>query len=971
MPNVSQLIRFRRQQRARELRRPWSKIGLVSGILISLLAVILTVAGLWWTIDLTKDLPSIDKLAALLEPPNGSLLQPTRLYDRTHDHIILTLENPAAAGKQYLRVGKNGQEGANQVSPYLVDATTAELDPDFWNHHGYTLVGISEGTHPTVAQRLISDLVLENEPPSISRSIRERLLAAQVTAKYGREKVLEWYLNNAQYGDLIYGIDSAAKAYFGKSATNLSLAESAMLVAVAEMPSIDPSTGSTILKQQQELIIQKMLVDGYITGEETRKALNEALQYQVQTETPTVAPAFTEQVLMQLSSVMPLERIRRGGFEIITSLDYELQSQADCAVKIQLARIQGTEPNPATFDGSPCEASHLLPTLQTVAETPSEDLKAEVVILDPKSGQILAMVGDAGAGVLPSNQGTHPAGSITSPFLYLTAFTRGMSPANLLWDLPSNNGADFSIPEQNDLTRGSTASYQGPVSLRKAFANDYPGAAAEVLAQVGAENVQSTENQFGINTLEVIQNIRIPLENLYSQPLTLLESVQAYAVLANLGVMSGQPGLGNVAGNSQNKLGASSVLSVVGADGEVWLDWTTPQELPVVSPQIAYLTTNVLSDEKARWPTLGHPNALEIGRPAGAKVSLNAEASDAWAVGYITQLAIGVWMGHSTDEVGGITSEMPAGVWHALMQYATSQMLIQDFTIPEGISRVQVCDPSGMLVTPLCPVIAQEVFLAGNEPTQVDNLYRKFFVNRETGLLATLFTPSELVDEKVYLDVSPEALDWAKQSGLPISPEIYDDISPPSSASEEVQLSSPKMVDYVSGQLVIKGSAGGEGFAYYRLQVGEGLYPQEWIQIGEDVDHPVMEGFLGTWDTRGVEGIYVVELLVVRQDKRVDRAMIQVTVDNVAPRVQILSPIVDEQFSSQLNPTIIINVSASDNLAVQRVEYYIDNKLESTLFEPPWITLWTAQPDEHILTVKAYDLAGNASEGSTAFFMLK
>ncbi len=163
------------------------------------------------------------------------MFQPTRLYDRTHEHVILTLENPAAAGKQYLYVGKNGQASLDQVSQDLVDATITELDPQFWHHPGYTFGGIYEGNHPTLAQRLISDLVLVDESPSVKRNIRERLLAAQVTAKYGREKVLEWYLNIAQFGELIYGADAAARAYYGKPATDLTLAEAAMLTALARI----------------------------------------------------------------------------------------------------------------------------------------------------------------------------------------------------------------------------------------------------------------------------------------------------------------------------------------------------------------------------------------------------------------------------------------------------------------------------------------------------------------------------------------------------------------------------------------------------------------------------------------------------------------------------------------------------------------------------------------------------------------
>jgi membrane peptidoglycan carboxypeptidase len=971
MPTVSQTIKFRRQRHASELHKPWLKLGLVSGLLISMLLVIFTMAGIWYYLDLTRNLPSVDVLPSLLEPPNGTLLQPSRLYDRTHEHVILTLENPAASGRQYLFVGTNDKAGVNQASQYLVDATIAVFEPGFWKSPGYTLTGMSEGTHSTLAQLLISNLVLDDELPSLRRSIRERMLAAQVTAEFGRENILEWYLNSAQYGEYIYGADAAARAYFGMSATNLSLAEAAMLTAIGKTPSIKPMIGSQYLKDQQEQVIQAMYRYGFIRLDEAQKAFTEDLQFQTQIETHPLAPAFTDLVLMQLSSVLPLERISRGGYEIVTTLDYGLQQQAACASQIQLERIQGIQESSVTEDGTQCDAALLLPTLQTNGEKPLEELSANVVIVDPPSGQILSMVGEDSSEMVPAYPTVHPAGTILSPFLYLTAFTRGMSPATLLWDIPGTNGNTFSDFSQGDQAQGLSASYHGPVRLRMAFINDYAGAATEVLRQVGGDNVLLTQKRFGITTQGTESPSETTLYSLYSQQITLLESVQAYSVLANQGIMAGQPIVEGAEGNGSDGLSATSVLSVMGVNGQVRLDWTKPQVLPIANPQLTYLITEVLSDEKSRWSNLGHPNSLEIGRPAGAKVSLTNDTKDGWAVGYIPKLAIGVWIGDSHEQTGGISTEMPAGLWHAIMQYASSQMPVQEFEVPSGISRVQVCDPSGLLVSVLCPAIVQEIFLSGNEPTQIDNLYQKYFINHETGLLATIFTPSALLEEKVYLVVPPQAVAWAKEADLPIPPDTYDNIYSPPPASQDVLITNPLMFDQVGGLINIFGSAGGNGFSYYRLQVGQGLYPQQWIQIGEDVDRPVDDGLLGTWDTSGLEGLYVVQLMVVKQDQRVDRAILQVTIDNKGPQVQVLAPKAGEQFVYQQGENIIMQVSASDNLVLERVEFIVDDRLESTLIEPPFVILWPAQLGEHTLSIKAYDLAGNASEVTATFSVHK
>jgi membrane carboxypeptidase/penicillin-binding protein len=294
--------------------------------MLCLVGVIGSLAGVWFYTSITRDLPSLEVLPSLLKPSDGVLLEPTRLYDRTYKHIILTLENPTAAGKQYLQVGRKGQTDQEYFSQTLIDATIVAFDPGFWLNPGYEVAGWSIGTHPTLAQRLVSELVLIDEPASLQRNIRERLLAAQLTARFGREKILEWYLNSAQYGDLIYGADAAAHVYFGKSATSLTLAEATMLTAISKTPGVNPLTGSQMLKQQQKQIIQAMVENGLISASDAQKAVEVDIRFQPQAETHPIAAAFTDMVLMQLSSQINPERIHRGGFEIVTTLDYEFRA---------------------------------------------------------------------------------------------------------------------------------------------------------------------------------------------------------------------------------------------------------------------------------------------------------------------------------------------------------------------------------------------------------------------------------------------------------------------------------------------------------------------------------------------------------------------------------------------------------------------------------------------------------------------
>jgi len=971
MPTVSQTIKFRNQRRINERRNPWMRIGLLIAILFCMGVVIVSLTGVWFYTNLTRGLPSIEVLPTLLEPPDGVLLQPTRIYDRTYEHIILALENPAAAGKHYLQVGKEGQIDEDHFSRYLIDATVIASDPGFWKSTGYTIAGLSEGKHPTLAQRLVSDLVLIDEPESLQRNIRERLLAAQITARFGREKVLEWYLNSAQYGDLIYGADAAARAFFGKSASELNLAEAAMLVAISKTPAINPNTGSQVLKQQQEQIILAMLGNDLISVSDAQQAVSEEIHFQSGPLTRPIAPAFTDLVMEQLSSQMNLDRVRRGGYDIVTTLDYELQIQARCATQTQIARLQGNQESEVNIDGRVCDAAQLLPNLQLNQENPYQDIHANVVVLDPHSGQILSLVGDETSQADPPFLTEHPAGTILSPFLYLTAFTRGMNPSSLLWDIPSNNGNDVLGSDPSNLLLDNSSAYHGPVRARIALVNDYLAAAAEVLQQVGIDNVLLTEQRFGITTPESQPVPDLTVDDHYSRKITLLEGINAYAVLANQGIMVGQPNISDIIEGNPDGLNPTSILKVMGVDGKKWMDWSEPQSTPIISPQLAYLETNVLSDENARWPSLGHPNSIEIGRPAAAKVGITDKGNDAWAIGYIHQLAVGVWMGHFQEGSGAISPDLPTGLWHAITKYASSQMPVEDFSIPEGINLVQVCDPSGLLVSELCPAIVQEAFLDGNEPTQVDNLYQKYFINRENGLLATIFTPSDMLEEKIYLVVPPQAIAWAKNAGLPIPPDTYDAIYAAQPVSADVRITSPTTFDHVSGQVRIFGSATGPAFSYYRLQVGQGLNPQQWIQIGDDVDKPVKYGLLGTWDTSGLEGLYVVQLLVVRQDQRVERDILQLTIDNTKPQVEIITPSNGENIVFQQGESIMMQVSATDNLVLEKVDFFVDGVFQMSLLKPPYIILWSQRIGEHTLLIRAFDLAGNIAESAISFLVNK
>ena len=426
-----------------------------------------------------------------------------------------------------------------------------------------------------------------------------------------------------------------------------------------------------------------------------------------------------------------------------------------------------------------------------------------------------------------------------TPFIYLTGFTRGLSPASLVWDIPSSNN-----------TKNPDGVFHGPVRIRTALVNDYLVPAETIGNQMGTDAITRTETSFGLDQGKI----------------TLLDIASAYGVFAAQGVRYGQPGL-------------STVLRVEGLDHSLWLDLTDPQAQPVVTPPLAYLINNILSDEPARWPSFGNPNDLEIGRPLGAKIGQTDSGSDSWTVGYTPSMLVAVWAGTNGSNSARLAPHLTTGLWHALMSAATESLPADGWSIPAGVTTMEVCDPSGMLPTKDCPSVVNEIFLNGNEPVQSDNLFRTYEVNQETGFLATVFTPTQLIEDKVFMIVPPEAQAWAKSAKIPIAPTSYDAIQA-AQANPDVNITAPAMFSELSGRIIFKGTASGADFDHYRMLAGQGLNPQAWIQLGSDSTTPIQNGTLATWDTSGLNGLYAVQLQVIRTDQRVDTAVMQITITN-------------------------------------------------------------------------------------------
>lgn len=929
MPSSSTLniLRNRRRQRnepTARLQTQGRTAGFGCTFLLSIFLLFLIFSSILSYRSITNDLPPADLIEDLLNPRDGALLQPTRIYARDGETIIQVFA-PEDAPRRYIPLGI---ENPQHLPTALWRATLALRDPDFWSHPGYTLEDISNPEiHTTLTQQLVADLLLWDEPPTLRRAIRERMLAAQLTNRYGRQQILEWVLNAANFGHNAYGAESAAQLYFGKSVTELTPSESATLAAASQSPALNPIDAPVAAYQRRQETLYIMQELNLLDAEPADAARRAPFNLPSVNEPKNPAPAFTRLILSQLETVYPRERIERGGLTIISTLDLELQKNASCALAAQIARL-----NKRPLVDGECAAANLLPTLPTMDTV--ENPQASALVLDPQTGEILAAVGETNLTAASANMAPHRAGSSLTPFIYLTGFTRGLSPASLLWDIPSETGIQNFDNE-----------FHGPLRLRTALANDYRLPVQGVLAQMGGENAARISRSFGLD-FDVLS-----YEDALVAPMDL---ASAYGVFAAEGTLNGQI--------IDETLQPFSVLEVRDARDEVWLDWTAPQSQAVVTPQLAYLMTDSLSDETARWASLGTPNALEIGRPVAAKIGRVPDGREAWTVGVTPQRVALVWLGADA----AFSPKAAAGIWHAVMIRANEGLPADGWDAPVGITEMDVCDPSGLLPTADCPNIVREVFLNGTEPTQYDNLYRTFQINRETGYLATVFTPLELVEERKYMLVPSEARTWADAAGLPVPPTSYDAIQVPARLLN-VYITKPELFADMRGEFAVIGTAGGEDFKYYRVSYGQGLNPQRWTQIGDDVYAPVQDNVLVSWNASELSGLYAVQLMVVYQDDRLEVATTQISIDNEAPSVRVIFPQDGEEIEFLKNRQIDLQVQANDNLGVERVEYFIDFKQIGVASEAPFSWTWVSSVGKHQLKVVVYDRAGNVAKKIVIF----
>ena len=491
-------------------------------------------------------------LPQMLNPTSGSLLRPTLILDRTAQTEIDHLDTGILSRKFI----STSQAAPEHFSPVFLKTIVQAFQPDFWSSTGIRIDHWTDATPSTIAEQLAHNLLLWNEPEGESKTVRMRLLALQVVVVYGREQTLEWFLNSLYFYHNILGAEEASQAFFGKSASQLDLAESALLVAVANSPALNPWDAPEQAKLLQEQTLTRLFVEGSLSQSDYTQAMSEKLNFQKEQVYPaTIYTGFTHLITSQLDNSFSNHRLERGGLTIVSTLDVDLQGQSVCVLQARLSQLEMKPDEFSLKAGKTCQADQWLIPVHTLTSSFSEKLGGSIVILDPQTGQLLALVADEMLNSMGDSLQSHSPGSTLTPFVATAAFSRGFSPASLLWDIPGA-AADIGISSQAE-----QETYQGPVRFRMALDKDLLRPVSEVQHQLGSDIVWKLAEPFGLGDLSQSGS---PDEILYSGgSLSPLRLAQAYSVFANLGSMAGwHPD------ESQN-LAAVSVINVLDAEGEL------------------------------------------------------------------------------------------------------------------------------------------------------------------------------------------------------------------------------------------------------------------------------------------------------------------------------------------------------------------------------------------------------------------
>lgn len=629
-------------------------------------------------------------------------------YNLPDPNKLLSLRSVPESTKIFDRNGKllydiHGEEKRtlvtlDQIPKYAKEATIAVEDKDFYKHGGIDLTGIIRSVlvdllsgkkrqgGSTITQQFVRNAVLTREK-TFTRKFKEVVLSLELERKYSKNDILQLYLNEIPYGSNAYGIEAASQTFFRKNAKDLTLAESAYLAAMPQAPTYYSPYGPhrEDLDNRARTVLQLMFDQGYITKDQKTQAQKEKVEFR-RIGRGILAPHFVMYIQDLLAQKYGEIGLQEGGLKVTTTLDLDLQTIAEDVIAKQVPI------NEKNYNGG----------------------NAALVALDPKTGQILAMVGsrdyfdEAHDGAVNVVLRPRQPGSSFKPYVYAAAFKKGMSPATMLLDVITNfgefGGKEY-VPTDYD------GKERGPVSIRQALQNSLNIPAVKTMILTGVSEAIDTAEAMGLTTLKNRSRYG-PSLVLGGGEVKLLEHASAYGVFATNGI----------------KHDTVSILKIEDKNGKVLEEYAPSAGREVLNPQIAYQIANVLSDKEARRLLFTNiNNKLTLpDRPVAVKTGTTQEFRDAWTVGFTPSLVSGVWVGNSDNTAmkkGADGLVVAAPIWNEFMRRALEGKPAEEFARPDGIIEMAVDSLSGKLPTTATPSTKTEIFSSFNIPTQQDDVH--------------------------------------------------------------------------------------------------------------------------------------------------------------------------------------------------------------------------------------------------------
>lgn len=691
-------------------------LGVFYFLLISMVVgfVGMVVLFAWYS----KDLPSPSKVVRR----EGFA---TRIYDRN--------------GKLLYDVYKDAKRTPvvwEDVPDYLKKATVSVEDKEFYTHRGFDPLApfrivknvfyfhkLTGGS--TLTQQLVKNVLLTSEY-SVTRKIKEFILAVQIEAKYKKDEILLMYLNEAPYGGSAWGVGAASEQYFGKPVKELTLTECTILAGLPQRPNVySPfSKTPTAYVARTNHVIDRMEADGVLKQDIATKAREEVKNYKFyENKTTIMSPHFVFWLKDQLAKKYSDDMVETGGLKVTSTLDLELQTQVQTIISEEIDKAEKL----GVSNGA-------------------------AVVLDPTNGQVLAMVGSRGYFSDKTDgkfnvvtQALRQPGSSIKPITYLTAIRKGWTASNMIMDTPVTFPGVGGQKDYNP--QNYTGKFVGPMTLRTALGNSINTTAVKMLANVGIENMLSQAFDMGLTTLEPTkENLsRFGLAvTLGGAEVKMIDLANAYTAFANGGTVADLGG----------------ILKVEDRNGRILEEFKPVAGKRVMTPQEAFIISNILQDNSAREITFGQSNGLIVPNyQVAVKTGTTNDKRDNWAIGWTPNLLVSTWVGNNDNSpmgkiASGVSGATP--IWRRIMLFELPKRNKQDFSIPDSVVSVEVDKVSGFAAHDGFPS-RTDYFIDGTQPKTSDTIHMKLKVCKGASGLAT---PEDIAngnyDEKEYLKLAED-----------------------------------------------------------------------------------------------------------------------------------------------------------------------------------------------------------------------